>query len=132
MLQAYRPLSRVLIYALVWVLAAPTLSSAAAADEEPRDGQVTEQSWHPPGPVLASGLRLAAAAGAQRSQQLPRGFRCGVGIPLATVAGAFVGVTLAIAAALVDVGTSPEGRTRVLVAAGAGAGLAFGIYGCTR
>lgn len=121
---------------LVLALLVPPPCLGATAEGEPATAAARpdshRSSTRPPGPLLASGLRLAAAADAQAAQRLPRGFRCGVGIPLATAAGAMVGLTAALVAALADLGTPPEGRTRVLLAAGAGVGLAVGIYGCTR
>lgn len=121
---------------LVLVLLAPAPCYAASAKGEPTTAPAWADSLRSstgsPGPLLASGLRLAAAAEAQPAPRLPRGFRCGVGIPLATAAGAMAGLTVALVAALSDLGTPPEGRTRVLLTAGAGIGLAFGIYGCTR
>lgn len=128
--------SRALVWLLIVVFFVPTPSAAAMAEGEPPMAPpktvVIVNSASAPGPLLASGLRLAAAAEAQPSQRLPRGFRCVVGIPLATAAGAMAGLTVALVAALADLGTPPQKRTGILLTAGAGIGLAFGIYGCTR
>lgn len=127
---------RLLVWPLVLVLLAPPPSTAAAADEQPTrraaDAGVRWNSVTSQRPLLASGLRLAAAVEAQPTHRLPRGFRCGVGIPLATAAGAMLGVVVSLVAALADLSTSPERRTLVAVSAGAAVGLGFGIYGCTR